>query len=131
MKYNNGVNSLQQNFECFPGLLHYDDWHFICAVSPLHKICVIGLNVFMQALLGEDKEAMRNVSTKMAMITGARRHLEAGHEKYILDTIQNHAAQVTYFSHEIEVAFLSPSCILKNGISVDINNALIICVSGN
>lgn len=47
----------------------------------------------LQALLGEDKEAPRNVSRKMAMISGARRHLEAGHEKYILDTIQNHAAQ--------------------------------------
>jgi len=46
----------------------------------------------MQTLLGEDKEAPRNVSRKMAMISGERRHLEAGHEKYILDTIQNHAA---------------------------------------
>jgi len=41
----------------------------------------------MQTLLGEDKEALRNVSRKMAMISGARYHLEAGHEKYILDTI--------------------------------------------
>ena len=46
----------------------------------------------MQTLLGEDKEASRNVSRKMAMINGAICHLEAGHEKYILDTIQNHAA---------------------------------------
>ena len=59
----------------------------------------------MQTLLGEDKEAPRNVSRKMAMISGARRHLEAGHEKYILDTIQNHAAQVTYFFHNIESTF--------------------------
>lgn len=28
------------------------------------------------------------------MVAGARRHLEAGHEKYILDTIQSYAAQV-------------------------------------
>eukprot|EP01018_Ginkgo_biloba_P022309 Gb_32484 [translate_table: standard] len=47
----------------------------------------------LQALLGEDKDAPRNVSKKMAMIIGARRHLEAGHEKYILDTIQSHPAQ--------------------------------------
>ena len=46
----------------------------------------------MQTLLGEDKEAPRNVSRKMAMINGARHHLEASHEIYILDTIQNHAA---------------------------------------
>ena len=46
----------------------------------------------MQTLLGEDKEASRNVSRNMAMISGERHHLEVGHEKYILDTIQNHAA---------------------------------------
>ena len=59
----------------------------------------------MQTLLGEDKEAPRNVSRKKAMISGERCHLEAGHEKYTLDTIQNHATQVTYFFHNIERTF--------------------------
>ena len=36
----------------------------------------------MQTLLGKDKEAPRNVSRKIAMISGARRHLEASHEIY-------------------------------------------------
>lgn len=36
------------------------------------------------------------VSKRTSMIAGARRHLEAGHEKYILDTIHSHPAQVCY-----------------------------------
>ena len=36
------------------------------------------------------------VSKRTSMIAGARRHLEAGHEKYILDTIHSHPAQVFY-----------------------------------
>jgi hypothetical protein len=32
---------------------------------------------------------------KMAMVAGARRHLEAGHEKYILDIIQSNTEQVS------------------------------------
>lgn len=36
------------------------------------------------------------VSKRTSMIVGARRHLEAGHEKYILDTIHSHPAQVCY-----------------------------------
>ena len=59
----------------------------------------------MHILLGEDKEKPRNVPRKLAMVSGARRHLDAGHEKYILDTIQNHAARVTYFSNKIESTF--------------------------
>ncbi|KAH9307979.1 hypothetical protein KI387_035890, partial [Taxus chinensis] len=47
----------------------------------------------LQALLGEDKEAPKNLSRKMVMVIGARRHLESGYEKYILDTIHSHAAQ--------------------------------------
>ncbi|KAL3698515.1 hypothetical protein R1sor_012591 [Riccia sorocarpa] len=47
----------------------------------------------LQCLLGEDVERNVSSSKKMSMISGARRHLEAGHEKYILDTIQSHAAQ--------------------------------------
>lgn len=34
---------------------------------------------------------------KSSMLAGSRRHLEGGHEKYILDTIQNHPAQVYIF----------------------------------
>lgn len=30
----------------------------------------------------------------MSLVIGARRHLEWGHEKYIMDTIQSHPAQV-------------------------------------
>jgi len=36
----------------------------------------------------------QSISRKMSLVIGARRHLEWGHEKYIMDTIQNHPAQV-------------------------------------
>lgn len=44
--------------------------------------------------MGEDSDIQRSVSKKMALVIGARRHLEWGHEKYIMDTIQSHPAQV-------------------------------------
>ena len=49
-----------------------------------------------QSVLSEDVDVLPNVSKKASMLAGARRHLEAGHEKYILDTIHNHAAQVCH-----------------------------------
>jgi nuclear pore complex protein Nup93 len=45
-----------------------------------------------QLLLGEDVDQTSSLSKKLSMIAGARRHLEAGHEKYILDIIQSHPA---------------------------------------
>ncbi|XVF75760.1 hypothetical protein PTKIN_Ptkin13bG0213100 [Pterospermum kingtungense] len=47
----------------------------------------------IQTLMGEDSTMQRSVSKKMSLVTGARRHLEWGHEKYIMDTIQSHPAQ--------------------------------------
>lgn len=47
----------------------------------------------IQTLMGEDSTSKRNVSKKMSLILGARRHLEWGHEKYIMDTIQSHPTQ--------------------------------------
>uniref|UniRef100_A0A7I4E781 Nuclear pore protein n=1 Tax=Physcomitrium patens TaxID=3218 RepID=A0A7I4E781_PHYPA len=47
----------------------------------------------MQSILSEDIDMPSNVSKKACMVAGSRRHLEAGHEKYILDTIHNHPAQ--------------------------------------
>ncbi|KAK7325223.1 hypothetical protein VNO77_29382 [Canavalia gladiata] len=46
----------------------------------------------VQMLMDEDS-ALQRVSKKMSLIIGARRHLEWGHEKYIMDTIQSHPAQ--------------------------------------
>lgn len=48
--------------------------------------------------MGEDATFQRNVSRKMSLVIGARRHLECGHEKYIMDTIQSHPAQVMLLS---------------------------------
>uniref|UniRef100_A0A5B7BH26 Nuclear pore protein n=1 Tax=Davidia involucrata TaxID=16924 RepID=A0A5B7BH26_DAVIN len=47
----------------------------------------------IQTLMGEDSTVQRNVSRKMSLVIGARRHLEWGHEKYIIETIQSHPAQ--------------------------------------
>ncbi|KAG8097280.1 hypothetical protein GUJ93_ZPchr0013g35821 [Zizania palustris] len=45
----------------------------------------------IQALVGEGS-AHRNISRKMSLVIGARQHLEWGHEKYILETINSHPA---------------------------------------
>ncbi|KAM0924208.1 hypothetical protein ACQ4PT_005029 [Festuca glaucescens] len=45
----------------------------------------------IQALLGEGS-TQRNISRKMSLVIGARRHLEWGHEKYIIETINSQPA---------------------------------------
>ncbi|PHT81037.1 Nuclear pore complex protein NUP93A [Capsicum annuum] len=47
----------------------------------------------ISALMGEDSAVQHNVSKKMSLVIGARCHLEWGHEKYIMETIQAHPAQ--------------------------------------
>lgn len=47
----------------------------------------------IQMMVGEDSNFPRNLSRKMLLVIGARRHLEWGHEKYIMETIQSHPAQ--------------------------------------
>ncbi|XP_042481572.1 nuclear pore complex protein NUP93A-like isoform X2 [Macadamia integrifolia] len=47
----------------------------------------------IQSLIGEDSVIQLKVSRKMSLVVGARRHLEWGHEKYVMDTIQSHPGQ--------------------------------------
>ncbi|GAB2227958.1 hypothetical protein Droror1_Dr00009787 [Drosera rotundifolia] len=47
----------------------------------------------LQTMMGEDAVLPRNVSARMSLVIGARRHLEFGHEKFVMETIQNHPAQ--------------------------------------
>ncbi|KAF6158238.1 hypothetical protein GIB67_015032 [Kingdonia uniflora] len=47
----------------------------------------------IQTLVAEDSTIPGNVSRKMSLVIGARRHLERGHEKYVMDTIQSHPVQ--------------------------------------
>ncbi|KAL1813541.1 hypothetical protein ACET3Z_023606 [Daucus carota] len=47
----------------------------------------------IQMMMGEDSYPQQNVSKKMSLIIGARRHLEWGHEKHVTETIQSHPAQ--------------------------------------
>lgn len=47
----------------------------------------------IMALMGEDPTVKRNVSKRMSLVIGARRHLEWGHEKYVMDMIHSHPAQ--------------------------------------
>ncbi|GAB4851632.1 Nuclear pore complex protein nup93a [Ancistrocladus abbreviatus] len=47
----------------------------------------------LQMLVGEDSLILQNVSKRMSLVIGARQHLEKGHEKFIIETIQNHPAQ--------------------------------------
>ncbi|KAI3446491.1 hypothetical protein Pfo_031090 [Paulownia fortunei] len=47
----------------------------------------------IMTLMGEDPTVQRNISKRMSLVMGARRHLEWGHEKYVMDMIQSHPAQ--------------------------------------
>lgn len=47
----------------------------------------------IQTMMGEDSNIQQSVSRKMSLVIGARRHLERGHEKYMMDTIQSHPTQ--------------------------------------
>ena len=49
----------------------------------------------MQTLVGEDLNIHQNLSKKMLLVNGAKRHLEWGHAKHVIETIQNHPVQVT------------------------------------
>lgn len=48
--------------------------------------------------MGEDSSVKRNVSKRMSLVIGARHHLEWGHEKYVMDMIHSHPAQVNCFN---------------------------------
>jgi len=45
-------------------------------------------------MTGEESAVQHGVSKRMALVIGARRHLECGHGKHIMDTIQSHPTQV-------------------------------------
>ncbi|CAF2048209.1 unnamed protein product [Brassica rapa] len=47
----------------------------------------------IQAMTGEDSAVHKGVSKRMSLVIGARRHLECGHQKHIMDTIQSHPTQ--------------------------------------
>uniref|UniRef100_M1AYL7 Nuclear pore protein n=1 Tax=Solanum tuberosum TaxID=4113 RepID=M1AYL7_SOLTU len=73
---------------------------FKCALESLGLNASGGKSVGIQkiwhllsSLMGEDSAVQHNVSKKMSLVIGARRHLEWGHEKYIMETIQAHPAQ--------------------------------------
>lgn len=57
----------------------------------------------VQALMGEDA-TKHNVSRKISLVMGARHHLELGHEKFMMDTIQSHPAQV--INHGLVVLYV-------------------------
>ncbi|KAL7134184.1 hypothetical protein ABFS83_11G010000 [Erythranthe nasuta] len=47
----------------------------------------------IMTLMGEDPTVKRSSSRRMSLVMGARRHLEWGHEKYVMDMIHSHPAQ--------------------------------------
>jgi len=47
----------------------------------------------IQGMTGEESAVQHGVSKRMALVIGARRHLECGHGKHIMDTIQSHPTQ--------------------------------------
>ena len=65
-----------------------------CSICSLKYCYLISAVYLIQALVGEGL-THRNVSRKMSLVIGARRHLEWGHEKYIIETINSHPALVS------------------------------------
>ncbi|CAL1371871.1 unnamed protein product [Linum trigynum] len=49
----------------------------------------------IQSLTGENSTIQRNFSKTISLVIGARRHLEWGHEKYMMDIIHSHPAQAS------------------------------------
>ena len=85
-------------------------WHLFL------KNCYLIFVVYLiQALVGEGL-THRNVSRKISLVIGARRHLEWGHEKYIIETINSHPALVSIsdFSFSLADYFLHKFVFLWN-----------------
>ncbi|GER57188.1 nuclear pore complex protein nup93 [Striga asiatica] len=63
--------------------------------SGTKSVSMIKIWHLIMSLMGEDPSvsAPRNISKRMSLVMGARRHLEWGHEKYVMDMIQSHPAQ--------------------------------------
>ncbi|CAO2822242.1 unnamed protein product [Amaranthus hypochondriacus] len=49
----------------------------------------------VQTLVGEDLNIHQTLSKKMLLVNGAKRHLEWGHAKHVIETIQNHPVQAS------------------------------------
>lgn len=63
-------------------------------------------------MTGEDSAVRKGVSKRMSLVIGARRHLESGHQKHIMDTIQSHPTQVLVSILYLFVVYvLIPCCI--------------------
>lgn len=70
--------------------------------------------------MGEDPTVKRNVSKRMSLVIGARHHLEWGHEKYVMDMIHSHPAQVNYFNVLLPCSSERHGClVLSLRLSVD------------
>ncbi|GAB2283769.1 hypothetical protein Dimus_018261, partial [Dionaea muscipula] len=71
--------------------------------------------------MGEDAVLSQNISERMSLVTGVRQHLEFGHEKYVMETIQNHSTQI-YEDLEsrrpsLKLLYVTPELITTPGFS--------------
>lgn len=92
-------------------------WHFFCRL--LYCYWIIGVCVpyyLIQALVGEGSTC-RNASKKMSLAMGARCHLEWGHEKYILETINSHPALVSISFYSI-LYLTTGACLAHESVSL-------------
>lgn len=53
----------------------------------------------------------QNISKRTSLVMGARRHLEWGHAKYVMDMIHSHPAQVNPFSFPWLFIAVSSICL--------------------
>lgn len=100
--FRNAYNSLELDVSEGKNVSMQKIWHLVQVSSLLVIVSIFlyfSLNFdpfdFIQALVAEDGSSTpKNVSKKMSLVIGGRHHLEWGHEKFIMDTIQSHPAQV-------------------------------------
>ncbi|PIM99400.1 Cullin [Handroanthus impetiginosus] len=64
-------------------------------LSGAKSVSMLKIWHLIMSLMGEDSTVQRNISKRMFLVMGARRHLEWGHEKYVMDMIQSHPTQAT------------------------------------
>ncbi|KAL6534642.1 Nuclear pore complex protein nup93a [Orobanche gracilis] len=61
--------------------------------SGAKSVSMLKLWHLIMTLMGENPTLQQNASKIMSLVMGSRRHLEWGHEKYLMDMIQSHPAQ--------------------------------------
>ncbi|RWW64173.1 hypothetical protein BHE74_00028603 [Ensete ventricosum] len=89
MAFRDAYGSMGLDFSGMRSVTMQKIWHLIQVC-----LCCYLVERVLPALVAEYSNNQQKFSRKMSLVIGARRHLEWGHEKYILDMIKAHPSQV-------------------------------------